>query len=158
MRVIILTRGQHTVVDDDVYEWASKFKWHGTKRDNRYYAVRWARDSSGRRKRLSLHQEILPLGAGKEVDHFDGDSLNNLRENLRESSRAENARNSPCHRDNASGVKGVSVRFGKFQARIFANGRHIHLGYFLSKIDAAQAYNAAAIKSHGAFARLNEIP
>lgn len=155
MRVIILTQGQHTVVDDDVYEWASKFKWHALKTKNGFYAARSIRHPSGRREYLYLHREIL---AGEvEVDHFDGDGLNNLRENLRGCSRPENARNVPRHRDNASGFKGVHLAAGKFRVQIWA-GRKVHLGYFSSKLDAARAYNTAAIKYHGEFARLNEIP
>lgn len=159
MRVLILTQGQHTVVDDDVYEWASKFKWYAyrSRRGKSFYALRSIRLPNGKRVKQWLHREILKAGRGVEVDHIDGDGLHNLRENLRLCSPAENKRNCSLRQDNNSGYRGVSFHAaaGKWWARIQISGQPMHLGLFEHLMDAARAYDRAAIKLHGAFARIN---
>lgn len=91
-----------------------------------------------------------------EIDHKDGDSSNNKISNLREASRAENARNVSLCSANTSGFKGVSwhKRRAKWTAQIGFNKKQIHLGVFDRAEDAAAAYKNAASKLHGAFARL----
>lgn len=156
MRVLILTRGQHTVVDDDVYEWASKFKWqahsagHGSKK---FYAARSIRES-GKNKTILLHREILH--SAFEVDHKDGDSLNNLKENLRAATHAQNSKNRIKAIKNTSGFIGVSFhrRIKKWQAYISARPI-VCLGYFETVLEAARARDLAAQKLYGDFARLN---
>jgi hypothetical protein len=94
---------------------------------------------------------------GLLVDHRNGDGLDNHRDNLRIATRSQNA----CNRHNTKSK--ASCRFsglffdkrrGKWMSRIVVNGK-IFLGYFDSEIDAARAYDAAAKKYHGEFARLN---
>lgn len=155
MRVIQLTQGQHTVVDDDVYEWASNIKWYARKGRYTFYAARNIRLPNGKRTTQWLHREILKALPEVEVDHADGDGLHNLRENLRLCSLAENLRNRRKDRNNTSGHIGVGVHYGKWRARISVSGVQKHLGYFETAIEAANARDAAAIESHGAFARLN---
>lgn len=94
-----------------------------------------------------------------EVDHINGERLDNRWTNLREASRSENQRNTGPRHDNTSGYKGVGFHKGRemFQAQIKIDGRNIHLGYFLCPRKAAHAYNKAAIQLHGEFAVLNPI-
>jgi len=95
------------------------------------------------------------------VDHINGNTLDNRRCNLRSASAADNARNSarPRSSNNIYGYRGIYNPSGssRWYARISVDMRRIHLGAFGSPHDAARAYNAAAIKYHGEFARLNII-
>lgn len=88
------------------------------------------------------------------IDHINRDPRDNRVTNLRLCTHPENHANTNLRSDNTSGIKGVSwaVRQRKWVARIRANGRVRHLGYFASKDDAAAAYATAAAEHFGAFA------
>lgn len=95
-----------------------------------------------------------------DLDHIDGNGLNNHPDNLREATHTENMQNRRKHRNNTSGYKGVSWirRYGKWQATISVNGKNINLGRFDCKVEAARAYNQAAIQHYGDRAELNKLP
>lgn len=151
---IKLTKGWRTVVDDDDYDELSKHKWHYCNG----YAQRY---TGGRlhRKTLLMHRVITNAPAGYEVDHINRDRLDNRRCNLRICTRGQNQMNKNTRRDNTSGYRGVVYhkRTKRWRANINAGGAGVHLGYFDSSADAARAYNAAALRFHGEFARLNVI-
>jgi hypothetical protein len=94
---------------------------------------------------------------GKEVDHINGDSLDNRRKNLRICTHSENCQNRKKRLDNTSGFKGVywSKRSNKWVANIQIKSKRIYLGGFISKIKAAEAYQKANIKYHGKFSRIS---
>lgn len=94
---------------------------------------------------------------GEEVDHIDGNKLNNTRGNLRIASNAENKMNRDKQSNNTSGYKGVSFhkKYKKWRAIIGIQGKSIHLGYFSDAVEAAKAYDDSARKYHGEFARTN---
>jgi hypothetical protein len=91
-----------------------------------------------------------------EIDHIDGDRLNNRIANLREATRSENQRNVGVTRSNTSGFKGVYwyPRDRKWQAKIMLGGKSKHLGLFDSPDLAHAAYCEAAGRIHGDFARV----
>lgn len=156
---IPLTQGYSAIVDDDDYEWLSRWKWRFMPARGRTqgYALRTAY-TNGKRTIL-MHRQILNAPRGKHVDHINGSGLDNRRCNLRFASIAENARNAAPQQGKLSRFKGVSrdKRRGKWTARIVINYRVICLGYFKSEIKAARVYNEAAKRYFGKFARLNEI-
>src|ERR1051326_4841792 len=93
MKTIPLTKGQNAVVDDDVYEWASKFKWYACWKRHTFYANRkeW---KNGKYHLRQLHRDILGLTDPKiEGAHLDGNGLNNLRSNLKAATRRQNSIN-----------------------------------------------------------------
>lgn len=104
-----------------------------------------------------VHRLIMKPKGRQEVDHIDGDGLNNSRSNLRLCSRAQNARNAGPKMSGSSKFKGVSwyPRSAKWVVRISDNGRYRCVGYFDSEIDAARAYNIAAKRVAGKFAYTN---
>lgn len=105
-----------------------------------------------------LHRFILGLPPhNPRVDHIDGDGLNNRRENLRLATPAQNSANMRARPGSLSGFKGVtwSKNAKRWRAKIRANGRHRHLGYFTSEEEAARAYDDAARELHGEFACVN---
>ncbi len=106
-----------------------------------------------------MHRQILGLQFGdkREVDHIDGDGLNNTRANLRLCSSSQNKMNIGRRTDNKAGFKGVSWHnvMNKWRARIKINGKEIRLGYFNTPVEAAEVYRHNASKYHGEFARLD---
>jgi len=101
------------------------------------------------------HHGYLP----EFIDHINGDKLDNRIENLRECSRSENHANTTISRRNTSGYKGIQLekRTNKWVASITVNKKRYSLGTYLTKEEAAFAYNEAAVKHFGKFANLNEL-
>jgi hypothetical protein len=95
------------------------------------------------------HRVIWAMQTGKwpvgDIDHIDGDRLNNRWSNLRLVSHAVNGRNAVLKSSNTSGANGVSYRpdRGKWRARIMVDGREKSLGHFDSYREAVEARRAA---------------
>ena len=94
---------------------------------------------------------------GYSVDHIDNNPLNNQKYNLRICLLKDNSKNSTKRKNTSSKYKGVYFETGtkKYKANIKVNYKTISLGRFTNEIDAAKAYDAAAIKYFGEFANLN---
>lgn len=106
---------------------------------------------------LRLHRVIMNAPPEVHVDHESRNGLDNRRSNLREATPQQNNFNQAAHRGGTSKFKGVckpaSAR--KFVAQIRINKINVVLGYFDGEVDAAIAYDTAARKHFGEFARLN---
>lgn len=96
---------------------------------------------------------------GMCVDHIDGNPLNNCKNNLRICTQAENQMNRGKTKNNKSGCKGVywAKQLKKWKSQITINNKQKHLGYYNCPIEAAKAYNSAALLYHKEFAKLNTI-
>lgn len=112
---------------------------------------------NGRMVQRRFHRVIMSAPSGMQVDHINGNTLDNRRCNLRICTSAENGRNRKPRKGGSSGYKGVcwNKPAQKWQARIMVGGKSISLGYFDDEVEAARAYDAAACEFHGDFARLN---
>lgn len=155
-REIRLTRGMVAIVDDDDYQELARFKWQAVNVSGRkWYACRsiW-RD--GKSSRIYMHRQITGAGAGDEVDHVDGDGLNNRTCNLRLATRSQNCANRATRKPGLK-FKGVypAKRDGFWRAYIAHEGKQISLGWHDSQEKAARAYDQAALRFYGAYARLN---
>jgi hypothetical protein len=118
-----------------------------------FYAVRL--DGN---KIVKMHREIMNAPAGVFVDHRYGDGLDNRKVNLRIATRAQNQYNRrKTSKKTTSKYKGVHLdrNRNKYRAIIGCSGKRIFLGYFDNETDAAKAYDEAAKKYHGEFAKLN---
>lgn len=157
---IPLTRGYFMTVgtiDVDL----NKNKWHVAPDKRTFYALRTVK-IDGKRKSISAHRVIMARILGRElnrneqVDHVNGDGLDNRRGNLRLAESCQNTRNSRLRIDNSSGYKGVSWKKSsqRWVARIMKDKRMIHLGYFDDPAEAYAVYCAAAFELHGEFARV----
>lgn len=104
---------------------------------------------------IRMHRLIMRAGPGEQIDHKDGNGLNNQRANLRFATPAGNSVNRSGWA--RTGYKGVGDQCGKFQAHIRHNDKKIHLGTFRTAEEAALAYNVKAVELFGEFARLNEV-
>ena len=108
----------------------------------------------GRNVTIRMHRLIASPAAGMVVDHIDGNGLNNTRANLRICRHIDNIRNQ-AKRPGSSQFKGVHRRKNRWGAMIYKDKALHFLGSFLNEIDAAKAYDVAAIEAFGAFARIN---
>lgn len=145
--------GLFTVVDVQDKALALQYRWWAIVTPRSTYAHTTVRIRGVRRTRR-LHRLIMRCRT-KEVDHEDGNGLNNRRKNLRKSTRRQNAQNQRKRSNNTTGFKGVH-RYRKYwTACIQVRNRQKHLGCFPSAVAAARAYDAAARKYHGRFARPN---
>jgi hypothetical protein len=150
MRTIRLTDGSEALVSDEDYERFRVFRWHRQKTGRRRYVYR----SEGGHT-VYMHREIV-VGF-REVDHINGNELDNQRENLRGSTRSQNGANLRkwATRRTSSRFKGVTRRNGKYMAQIAVQGKNIYLGLYPLEEQAARAYDNAAIRHFGRFANLN---
>lgn len=147
MKEITLSNGEVTIVDEDVYEWASQNKWtnhHG-------YASRKRNN-----KHEKLHRLIMNPKNNQVVDHINGNTLDNRRCNLRICTQKENARNRKPNTNKTVKSKGVDFqkRSETYRARIRVNYVHIYLGDFQTEQEAAEAYRQASEKYHKGFGRV----
>lgn len=150
---IPLTRGLVAIVDDDDTEWLNKWKWHASVNPEGSYALR-NQHPGGVRSLIFMHREICPPPAGFQVDHINGNRLDNRRCNLRVATISQNNANRPVYKNNQLGVKGVALSGGKYRARIRVNRKCICLGRHETIEQAAEAYRLAAERYFGEFARL----
>lgn len=101
-----------------------------------------------------IHRLLLSPSSGVDVDHINGDSLDNRRQNLRFATHAQNMRNTG---PKGGGFKGVSFHKSRmwWQAHITVSGKFKYLGVYPTAVEAAYAYDQAAKMHHGEFAWLN---
>jgi hypothetical protein len=162
MKEIVLTQNKVALVDDEDYDKVNMYNWqaHRNYRGNSWYAatnIYLTRDNT---TTLKMHRFIMNLtDIDPDIDHIDGDGLNNQKSNFRFCSQSQNNMNSKKRLNTSSIYKGVCLfrRTGKWLAYIDKDYVRHHLGYFDNETDAALAYNKAAIELFGEFARLNEI-
>lgn len=157
---IPLTRGQFAVVDSYIADDLCARNWyaHWNIGTQSFYAVRTVK-INGRSKFIRMHSVIYPSEHPKITDHKSGDTLLNMRFNLRDASRAQNVQNSRPGRRNKSGFKGVYQRTdGMYVAQIHINRKAKFLGNFKVLGDAVAKYESAAIELRGDYHRKQEIP
>ncbi len=165
MKVIPLTRGKFTIVDDDDYERLMKHSWAWVpptgSQSGEGYAVRKGSKRRGEPRTVQMHREILGLKKDEKimVDHKNINSLDNRKENLRLANIQQNGFNRPkpvmrC----TSRFKGVLQRKNetKWTARIKFNGRHVELGSYADEEKAASVYNFASRIFFGRYRHENE--
>lgn len=152
---IKITRGMVTLVDDSDYEWLNQWKWYAQKGTyGKYYVMRTSMRNLVRSAFL-MHRVIMDAPVGMEVDHINGNSLDNRRKNLRICTRAENGANRKKQKNNTTGYKGVRPYFHKWSARLDHKKKSVFLGLYKTPEEAARAYDAGAKKYFGEFAKLN---
>lgn len=158
MAQIKLTQNKVAIVDDANFEWLNQWKWQ--------YDLGYARRSVNMGKfengkqhitHISMHRLIMDEPENMEIDHKNGDGLDNRRSNLRICTRAQNQQNRKIHKNKE--FKGVNwhKRVGRWAVAIRVNKKLIHIGYYSDRHVAAKAYDEAAKKHFGEFARTNNV-
>ena len=167
MKYIELTKGYVAIVSDEDYENLSQFKWYASKSinssRNTHYACRKRRKDEmpeGTWKKnlhVAMHREIMKPPPNKDIDHIDGNGLNNQRSNLRIVNKTQNMQNARRRLTNKSGCRGVSYdrttsnKNKKWRAWIQVNGRFIGLGRYAEIEDAIKARKQAEKKYFGEY-------
>ncbi len=151
MKELPLTQGKVALIDDEDYERACRLKWRARRDKKTWYAETGPIDE----QLVFLHNFILQTPPGYEGEHRDGNGLDNRRKNLRIATRSQNCMNRKGW--SMHGYKGVyKISTGvKYGARLQINKKMIQIGCFYSPEEAARAYDVAALRYHGEFARLN---
>ena len=153
-----LTRGKEAIIDKEDKKILSTYKWHCLK-------TGYAATSIGGRKNkkmLYMHRLVIDAHPQIKVDHINGNKLDNRKCNLRLCLQSENSKNRTKSSSGKTSIyKGVYRRNdGRrkcWTAKIKLNYKDIIIGNFYTEVEAAMAYNTAAMKLHGEFAKLNEI-
>ncbi len=134
----------------------STFNWHIIGG----YLGRSVYIGNGKHKTVYLHREIMGAQDDQVVDHINGNKLDNRQSNLRLCTRLQNSYNrKPTEKTGTKGVHYEKSRVGskKWKAYISSTGMKKSLGYYKTRIEAIDAYNEAALRLHGEFARLNDV-
>ncbi len=166
MKQIPLTQGKFALVDDEMFDYLSNWKWFAVKAGGGYfYAARKSliKNSNGElvRRNLFMHRVITGVtDPKKHIDHINHHTLDNQSSNLRICTASENGRNSTSQKNSSSKYLGVSwsKHSNKWRAAIVVNRKFIHIGFFNSETAAALKYNEFALKHFGDFANPNIIP
>ena len=144
-----LTKGLKALIDADDVDRVSGNKWVASESGTRFYVVRGCGKT-----RQYLHRLIAGAQKGQCVDHINGNTLDNRKQNLRICTKQENSWNQK-KRNNL--YKGVTKHKDKFSTRLMINGKNLYFGLHKTPEEAAKAYDKAAIKHFGSFARLNNV-
>lgn len=158
MKHLILTNGNHAIIDDEDYDRLVGFTWtqhpNGTI-DTSILKPNRLSYQSNRHTYPSLASMVMQR-PGVKFDHKDRNKLNNQKSNLREATVSQNNMNRPGW-SSCSKFKGVDFmkRKHKWRARIQVDGKLEYIGLFELELDAAKAYDDKAKELHGEFAYLN---
>jgi hypothetical protein len=154
-RLIPLTKGAAAKVDEEDYATFSSLKWSLT--DTGY--ARRTVVVEGKKKNQRLHRVIMqsalgrPLRPGEQVDHRNGDRLDNRRSNLRLATHSQNSQNT--RRINKHGFMGVGKNHSRFYSKIMVETQIVYVGTFDTPEEAGWMRDQWALELHGDFASLN---
>jgi hypothetical protein len=153
--------GHVALVDGADAELVGRFRWYVLRSTNTLYARAWLPREGGKRKQVYMHALVAGSSTGGQVDHINGDGLDNRRSNLRPADHSKNGANRAKGKPpSSSQFKGVyysrDPRARKqWTAAIRVRGKRIHLGSFPNEREAALAYDVAAVRHFGGYAREN---
>ncbi|MFI5404913.1 MAG: endonuclease [Nitrososphaerales archaeon] len=143
------------MVDDEDYDYLMQWKWYVYK--NKIKTHWYAERTDPNKTHIKMHRLIMNTPDGMVVDHINQDGLDNQKMNLRNCFQRENVKNKKSAYNSTSKYLGVIKYVNGWRSNIRINNKQNHLGCFNNELDAARAYNEAAIKHHGEFANLNVI-
>ncbi len=149
---IPLTQNAYAIVDTEILRQLILYRWELSE----YKKFRYARRHVGS-KTIYMHRVIMNAPYGMQVDHINGNGLDNRRVNLRICNASQNQQNQRIRRCTSSRFKGVYLHTlsKKWIARICVKGKLKHLGTYNIESYAAMAYDVKAVELFGEFANLN---
>ena len=145
-------RNDKSLIDVSSIDLLKKSKWSVHTNNGKKYA----RQTSLYGRRF-MHHVIMGKKEGLEVDHINGDGLDNRKSNLRFCTHRENLLNKGFYKNNKTGFKGIGFidGLGYYGVIHLANGHKKRSKKFSNAIDAAKARDELAKKFYGKFTRLN---
>jgi hypothetical protein len=137
MRSIPLTQGRFALVSDEDFLVLSQWTWCVSGNGYAHRSV----NINGRKSTVKMHRTVIHAPKGFDIDHINGNKLDNRRENLRIASRSLNMHNVPKRVTNTSGYKGVTWHkaANKWCAQIMINYKNHYLGLFENIEEAVRA-------------------
>ena len=159
-------KGHEVLIDKDKVELVIKYTWcivkQSKKSKSNWFCIGANAKINGKWTIIKLHRLLMNAKEGQIIDHINRNTLDNRLCNLRFATRSQNSVNVNSHYNSSSNYLGVSIdkwsyKTNRFRSQIRYNNKVILLGCYLNEIEAAKAYNEAAIKYHGEFANLNKI-
>jgi hypothetical protein len=156
------THGRKIVLlDDEDYDrviQCGKWSCIYSNRSHTFYATRHAKTTN--RRLIYMHVFIMKSepSKGEQIDHWDGNGLNNQRKNLRITDNKHNQMNRKTNKNSTTGYKGVVILDdckNKYRASIRIDQKFHTIGYYFTAIEAALAYDEASIKYFGEYAKPN---
>lgn len=152
-----LTQNKEAIIDAEDVDKVLNYTWCAILNKGCFYAATAVRNAEGKVVRILLHKLILKCEKPLEIDHADGNGLNNTKTNLRLVTRQQNMFNVRKPKHNTSGYKGVSwcQSSQKWKATISVERKRHHLGFYNTKEQAYSAYCEASERLHGKFGRVD---
>lgn len=153
--IITLTRGYEVIIDADDVSLVAGRNWCAKVAKGKSIYAQRADRSGGKWRTVLMHRILMGEPDGFDVDHIDGNGMNNRRKNLRLATSSQNACNRRTLLGKASLYKGVVWHMGesKWHARIKMHGVSRHLGLFDTQEAAHAAYCDASTQIHGQYGR-----
>jgi ElaB/YqjD/DUF883 family membrane-anchored ribosome-binding protein len=148
--IILTSKNEEIIVDEDSYSELINFKWYLTSRNNMSYA-----HSRINGKLYSMHRYVMKYDGKEIVDHINNDTLDNRKCNLRICTYAQNGMNKKVSKNSTSEYIGVSKNKYGYYSRITVDGKILYLGTYKDEIDAAKARDIATLKYFGEHGNLN---
>lgn len=138
MKIIKLSKGMETIVDDEMFDYLNQWKWHLSCKG---YASRGVRKPY--KHAIFMHRLINETPKEFQTDHINNNKLDNRKCNLRTVTNTQNHHNMPLQKNNKSGFAGVSWsnERKKWVATIWHNNKPINLGRYLLIEEAVKIRN-----------------
>lgn len=152
MKKIPLSKNRFAIVDDDDFEYLSRWSWqlgsHGYAARTTY--VKGSGRKNQKNEHILMHRVVNKTPEGMLTDHINRDKLDNRKANLRTANKSLNSINRPVQPNNKSGHKGVHwfKRLGVWQVYINIDSKRINLGYFSTIEEAIKARQNAEKMYH----------
>ena len=147
----LTTNGFEVLIDSEDLETLSAYRWYATplgRNQTRYARAR----ING--ERVWMHRFLMLALPSEEIDHINGNGLDNRKANLRRCSHKENCQNNH-RRLSKYGYRGIAFNGVNYRAYIKVDGKNLHLGTAPTPEEAAKLYDSAAKNYFGVFANLN---
>lgn len=154
-KFIELTKEKRVKVSNEDYDYLVQFKWYASQTNNKYYAARGI-NKNGKTKVLYMHRVIMKA-EGQDIDHRDGNTLNNLRSNLRFAKHHQNLQNQKAQKNRSSGYKGVYLdkKLKTWVVQIKDRGHMRVIGGIENESIAGFIYDLLALDRFKEFAKFN---
>lgn len=145
--------GLVAIIDPEDYDLVEGYDWYPHKTLHTFYADTNAFREDDTKTTLRMHRLILPTT--KQVDHINGNGLDNRMSNLRTATRSQSGLKDKRQTGGTSQYRGVYRKRARWHAQAQLNGKKYNLGVYDHEQEAARAYDDFAAEYYGAFARLN---
>ena len=159
--ILPLNNSNSTIIDLKSVEKVGEYNWYVTDCGVKKYVRRGYKKGENRSSKLNLlHRFIMDCPINKDIDHIDGDTLNNLKSNLRLCTHQQNMMNQKHQKRKLDGMcssmyKGVNFSGGRWRSQISLNKKKIHIGYYFTELEAAYNYDRKSVELFGEFAYPN---